>query len=163
MERYLLSTLAILGLLACAGQFRSAAAQSEGHEKNSFTPDTIPWGPGPPFLNPGAQLAVLEGNPGASSGEYTVRVKMPDGFRIAPHWHPHRENVTIISGTFRLGMGDTFDKKKTTAFSQGSFIFLDPDMHHFAMASGEVIVQVHGQAPLQFNYVNPDDDPSKGK
>ena len=167
MKRFMSTAIAVLGLLFTANHFWTVSAQTSMHdpmhEKNAFTPDIIPWGPGPAFLNPGAQLAVLEGNPGASSGEYTVRVKMPDGFRISPHWHPHRENVTIISGTFRLGMGDTLEKKKTTAYSQGSFIFLDPDMHHYALASGEVIVQVHGQAPLQFNYVNPDDDPSKNK
>jgi quercetin dioxygenase-like cupin family protein len=90
-------------------------------------------------------------------------LKMPDGYRIAPHWHPLRENVTVISGTFKVGMGDRFDESKMATFPAGSFAFLDPDMHHFAMASGEVVVQVHGQAPLQFNYVNPDDDPSRKK
>ena len=86
---------------------------------------------------------------------------MPDGYRIAPHWHPSRENVTVISGTFKVGMGDTFDTNKMGSFPAGSFAYLDPDMHHYAMASGEVIVQVHGNAPLQFNYVNAGDDPSK--
>jgi hypothetical protein len=88
---------------------------------------------------------------------------MPDGYRIAPHWHPQRENVTVISGTFKVGMGDVFEKNKMTALSAGSFAFLDPDMHHYAMACGEVVVQVHGMAPLQFNYVNPQDDPSRNK
>ena len=97
------------------------------------------------------------------TGDFTIRLKMPDGFRIAPHWHPNRENVTIISGTFKVGMGDEFDPTKMKAFVAGSFAFLDPNMHHYAMASGETIVQVHGQSPLQFNYVNPDDDPSKSK
>jgi hypothetical protein len=58
-------------------------------------------------------------------------------------------------------MGDNFDTNKMGSFPAGSFAYLDPDMHHFAMASGEVIVQVHGNAPLQFNYVNAGDDPSK--
>ena len=89
------------------------------------------------------------------------RLNMPDGCRIAEHWHPQRENVTIISGTFKVGMGDTFDKDKMASFPAGSFAFLDPDMHHYAMSSGEVVVQVHGTAPLKFNYVNPEDDPSK--
>jgi hypothetical protein len=86
---------------------------------------------------------------------------MPDGYRIAPHWHPQRENVTIISGRFKVGMGDEFDSHKMSAFIAGSFAFLDPDMRHYAMACGETIVQVLGQSPLQFNYVNPDDDPER--
>ena len=137
--------------------------RSESHGNHVFTPDTIPWGPAPPFVAPGAQLAVLEGNPAAASGDYTVRVKMPDGYRIAPHWHPLRENVTVISGTFKVGMGDVFETNKMTALPAGSFAFLDPDMHHYAMAHGPVVVQIHGMAPLQFNYVNPVDDPSRNK
>jgi hypothetical protein len=161
MKRKLFITLSIAAMLCIASTFFTAAAHPGAHEKNAFTPDTIPWGPPPPFVAPGAQLAVIEGNPTASTGDYTVRLKMPDGYRIAPHWHPQRENVTVISGTFKVGMGDIFDKDKMGSFPAGSFAYLDPDMHHYAMASGEVIVQVHGSAPLQFNYVNPADDPSK--
>jgi hypothetical protein len=135
----------------------------ELHRKNAFTPDTIPYGLAPAFVAAGAQLAVLEGNPCATIGDYTVRLKMPHGYRIAPHWHPNRENVTIISGTFKVGMGDQFDEAKMGAFSAGSFAYLNPQMHHYAKASGEVVVQVHGMSPLQFNYVNPDDDPGKKK
>jgi hypothetical protein len=161
MKRKLSVALFIVGTLWVAGHLVTIAAQPGAHDKNAFTPDTIPWGPPPPFVAPGAQLAVLEGNPAASTGDYTVRLKMPDGYRIAPHWHPQRENVTVISGTFKVGMGDTFERDKMGSFPAGSFAYLDPDMHHYAMASGEVIVQVHGSAPLQFNYVNPADDPSK--
>jgi hypothetical protein len=161
VKKTLFITLAIVGTLCFAGHLATIAAHPGAHDKNAFTPEAIPWGPPPPFVAPGAQLAVIEGNPASSTGDYTVRLKMPDGYRIAPHWHPQRENVTVISGTFKVGMGDTFDKDKMGSFPAGSFAYLDPDMHHYAMASGEVIVQVHGSAPLQFNYVNPDDDPSK--
>jgi hypothetical protein len=161
MKRNSLIALAIVGTLCLAGHLFTIAAHSASNDKNAFTPETIPWGPPPPFVAPGAQLAVIEGNPTASSGDYTVRLKMPDGYRIAPHWHPLRENVTVLSGNFKVGMGDVFDKEKTATFPAGSFAFLDPDMHHYAMAVGETIVQVHGRAPLQFNYVNPADDPSK--
>jgi ChrR Cupin-like domain len=129
--------------------------------QNAFAPDQIKWGPPPPFVATGANLAVLEGNPMSNSGDFTIRLKMPDGYKLAPHWHPKRENVTVISGNFKVGMGDKFDEAKMTTFPAGSFAYLDPDMHHYAMASGEVIVQVHGMSPLQFNYVNPADDPSK--
>jgi hypothetical protein len=163
MKRKLYLAFAMVALMCCAGQFLTMAAQPGSHERHSFTPDTIPWGPPPPFIAPGAQLAVLEGDPSASHGDYTVRLKMPDGYRIAPHWHLLRENVTVISGTFKVGMGDVFKPNKMAAFTEGSFAFLDPDMHHYAMACGEVVVQVHGTSPLQFNYVNPEDDPSKTK
>jgi hypothetical protein len=161
MKRKSLIILSTAAILSIAGYFFTAAAHPGAHETNAFTPDTIQWGTAPPFIAPGADLAVLEGNPAATTGDYTVRLKMPDGYRIAPHWHPLRENVTVVSGTFKVGMGDAFDTDKMATFPAGSFAYLDPDMHHYAMASGEVIVQVHGRAPLQFNYINPADDPSK--
>jgi hypothetical protein len=163
MKRNVGLMLTVVGLLCGMGLTITIGAPTAPSEKNTFTPDTVPYGPPPAFLNPGAQLAVLEGNPGASSGDYTVRLKMPDGYRIAPHWHPLRENVTIISGTFKVGMGDSFDQMTMIAFPAGSFAYMDPNMHHYAMASGEVVVQVHGMAPLQFNYVDPNDDPIRKK
>ncbi len=163
MKRNLYLGSSLLVLLCGVALVFTIRAQSSSSAKNAFTPDAVPYGPAPAFVAPGAQLAVLEGNPSGSSGDYTVRFKMPDGYRVAPHWHPYRENVTVMSGTFKLGMGDRFDESKMGAFPAGSFAYLDPDMHHYAMASGEVVVQVHGQAPFQFNYVNPDDDPSNKK
>src|SRR5580692_3567216 len=132
-----------------------------GTHQNAFTPSQIKYGPPPPFVAPGAQLAVLEGDPSASSGDFTIRLKMPDGYKIAPHWHPKRENVTVISGSFKVGMGDKFEAAKMGTFPAGSFAYLDPEMHHYGMASGPTVIQVHGMSPLHFNYVNPADDPSK--
>lgn len=130
---------------------------------NAFTPDDVKYGPPPPFVPAGAQLAVLEGNPMGSTGDYTIRVKMPDGYKIAPHWHPKRENVTIVSGTLNFGMGDKFDESKMKPFPAGSFAYLDPNMHHYVEAKGETVVQIHGMAPVKFNYINPADDPSMKK
>jgi hypothetical protein len=163
MKRHSFLAVAVAGIFSWAGLAFTSAAHDNSHEKNAFTPDAISWGAAPPVVRPGAQFAVLEGDPTASTGDFTIRLKMPDGFRIAPHWHPKRENVTIISGTFEVGMGDAFDANKMKTFTAGSFAFLDPEMHHYAKARGETIVQVHGQSPLQFNYVNPDDDPSRNK
>src|SRR5580704_9451711 len=93
MKRKLFISLSIVAMLCIAGQILTTAAHPGAQEKNAFTPETIQWGPAPPFVAPGAHLAVIEGNPAASTGDYTVRLKMPDGYRIAPHWHPQRENV----------------------------------------------------------------------
>jgi hypothetical protein len=140
---------------------KPAAKSAPTTHKNAFTPDQIQYGPAPGFLPPGAALAVLEGNPMAATGDYTVRLKVPDGYKIAPHWHPKRENVTVISGTLKVGMGDKFDESKMMSFAATSFAYLDPSMHHYAMGSGETVVQIHGMAPLKFNYIDPNDDPSK--
>ena len=86
-----------LSLAAC---FSAQPLQAQ----NAFAPDQIKWGPAPPFVPAGAQLAVLEGDPMASSGDYTIRLKMPSGYRVAPHTHPMRENVTVVSGTLKVGI-----------------------------------------------------------
>lgn len=148
---------------AAKGTAKPAAKSAAATRKNAFTPDDIQYGPAPDFLTPGAVLAVLEGNPMAATGDYTVRLKMPDGYKIAPHWHPKRENVTVISGALKVGMGNKFDESKMMSFAAGSFAYLDPSMHHYGMASGETILQIHGMAPLKINYVDPNDDPRKKK
>ncbi len=131
--------------------------------QNAFTPDQVKWGPAPPTVPAGALLAVVEGDPMAATGDFTVRLKMPDGYKFPPHTHPHRENVTVLSGTLKVGMGDQFDDSKMMSFGVGSFIYVDPTMHHYAGASGETVIQIHGASPLQINYINPADDPSKKK
>jgi hypothetical protein len=151
--------LTFLAILLCATILAAAPAPPQ----NAFSPSQIQFGPVPPVLPAGAQLAVLEGDPMGSSGDFTIRLKMPDGYRLAPHRHPKRENATVISGSFKVGMGDRFDVSKMTLFPAGSFAYLDPSMHHYAMAVGETVVQVHGAAPFQINYVNPGDDPSMKK
>jgi anti-sigma factor ChrR (cupin superfamily) len=145
--------------LSVAAFFIAQPSQAQ----SAFTPDQVKWGPAPPFIPSGAQLAVLEGNPMADSGDYTIRLKLPDGYKIAPHTHPTRENVTVISGTLKVGMGDTFDAGKMMSFGAGSFAYLDPSVHHYAAASGATIIQIHGQSPVKFNWINPADDPSKKK
>jgi hypothetical protein len=95
----------------------------------------------------------------AASGDFTIRLKMPDGYKVAPHTHPNRENVIVLSGTLKIGMGDRFDAGKMASFGAGSFAYLDPSMHHYAAASGEIVIQIHGQSPVKFNYINPADDP----
>ena len=152
-----------LAFLVVALSVAAFVSVQPSQAQNAFTPDQVKWGPAPPFIPSGAQLAVLEGNPMADSGDYTIRLKMPDGYKIAPHTHPTRENVTVISGTLKVGMGDKFDAGKMMSFGAGSFAYLDPSVHHYAAASGATIIQIHGQAPVKFNYINPADDPSMKK
>ena len=65
---------------------------------------------GPPSLPKGAQIAVLEGDPG-KEGPFVFRVKVPDGYRIPPHTHPKTERITVISGTFNIGMGPSSTRR----------------------------------------------------
>src|SRR5260370_18472765 len=134
------------------------AAQKSTEHVKAYAPDAIQWGAAPDALPKGAQLAVLEGDP-TKPGAYTMRLKMPDGYKIPPHHHLRREHVTVVSGAFKVGMGDQFDEGKMNEFAPGSFAYLEPTVHHYAMAKGETVIQLHGAGPWEIKYVNPVDDP----
>jgi len=123
------------------------------------TPGDLKWGEVPPVLAAGAKLAVLDGDPG-KAGNYTVRIQMPDGYKIMPHWHPTTERVTVISGEFHAGMGDKLDENGAMTFPPGGYAVMPARMHHFAFAKGETVVQVSGMGPFTLVYVNATDDPS---
>jgi quercetin dioxygenase-like cupin family protein len=123
-------------------------------------PDQVAWGPAPPALPAGAKAAVLEGDP-KQVGPFTMRVSFPDGYRIPPHSHPAHERVTVIQGTFRLGMGDKFDESALSSLPAGSYVSMQPGTHHFGQAKGATIIQVNGIGPWKLTYVNPADDPRK--
>jgi len=118
----------------------------------------VKWGPAPPFFPAGARFAVLQGDPG-KTGVFTVRLEMPPGYTIRPHFHPTDEHVTVIRGTLVLGMGDSVRTRGAHALTAGGFITAKALEHHFAVARGRTVVQVHGEGPFAITYVNPKDDP----
>ncbi len=113
-----------------------------------------------PSLPKGAKIAVIEG-PMSEAVPFTVRIKVPAHYRIPPHWHPAVERVTVLSGTFHMGLGDTFDRKKTMAVGTGGVMIMQPNTNHFAWTSKATVIQLHGTGPWGITYVNPEDDPRK--
>ena len=169
--RRLLTALSLIVLVAVAASAASAMKSTKNTTAHhamaapkygASTTDNLQWGPVPPALPPGAELSVLEGNP-FKPGPFTMRVKMPDGYRIPAHWHPGVEHVTVMSGTFHLGMGPKFDEKAGQAYAPGSFAWMAPHMKHYAWATGETVIQLHGTGPWGITYVNPADDPRGAK
>jgi len=128
------------------------------HQTLTAVDPSLNWGPAPAVFPPGAQMAVLQGDPGATN-EFTVRLRMPDGYRIPPHTHPTDEHVTIISGTFEVGMGSTFKSDSMIALATGGFVTAPAGHAHFARAQGPTIVQVNAMGPFALTYVNPSDVP----
>ena len=131
----------------------------ESHADLIAGPSGVKWGPAPPTLPKGAQLAVLSGDP-SKSGQYVIRLKMPANYQIPAHHHPTTENLTILSGSFHAGMGDKLDRTKAVALEPGGFAAMPANMNHYAWASRDTVVQVHGEGPFAIVYVNPADDPS---
>jgi len=124
------------------------------------SPADLKWGDPPPVFEKGASFTVVSGDPG-KPGLFVVRLKLPAGYKINPHWHPTDEHVTVISGVFALGMGEKFDKATMKDLPAGGYAFLPAEMRHYALAKTAAIVQVHGMGPFALTYVNPADDPSK--
>lgn len=157
MRRYALITA---GMLMVAGLAPSPGASQHAHVM--ALPDTIQWGAAPASLPPGAQAAILHGDP-AKPGAFAMRIRMPDAYTIPPHWHPADEHVTVIAGTFVMGLGEQLDRSKGRDLAAGGFAMMPTGTRHFAWTKGETIIQLHGTGPWGITYVNATDDPRQKK
>jgi hypothetical protein len=144
---------------ASTAKHRKHSTASPMADAHTFvTPDQMQWSAAPNFLPAGAQVAVLNGDPG-KPGPFTIRLKTPDGYKVAPHWHPTAENVTVISGEFHLGMGGAWDESKGTALPAGGYARMGAHQNHYGWSAGETIIQINGMGPFVIHYVKPSDDP----
>lgn len=154
-----------LALLAAAFPARTSTAQepTAAHvagQMHLYPAAELKWANGPGSLPRGAHFVVLEGDP-SKEGLFTMRLRLPDGYQIAPHYHSGVEHVTVLAGTFNVGVGDKFDKAATKPMPAGTFGYWPPPMRHFAWAQGETVLQLHGMGPWTVTYVNPADDPRR--
>jgi quercetin dioxygenase-like cupin family protein len=109
-------------------------------------------------LPSGAEAPVLFGDP-SKEGPFALRLKLPAGYRVPPHMHPVDEVVTVISGTFSLGMGETADQSSAQHLPAGSFFALPPGMAHYVFIDEGAVIQINTVGPWGLTYVNPADDP----
>jgi quercetin dioxygenase-like cupin family protein len=95
----------------------------------------------------------LIGDP-AKSGPYTIRLKFPKGYKVAPHTHPDAREVTIISGIFATGYGDKFDDSKLKVRRAGSFYTEPANLPHYIEIKEDVVLQVSGTGPSGRRFVD---------
>jgi quercetin dioxygenase-like cupin family protein len=146
-----------IAVVALAGVASTASADTmDGH--TIIAPQQVKWGPAPAVLPPGAEAAVLFGDP-SKEGLFALRLKLPEGYSVPPHMHPVDEVVTVISGTFGLGMGETADQSKAQPLPAGSFFALPPGEAHYVFIDEETVIQISTVGPWGLTYVNPKDDP----
>lgn len=151
------STAIALGVLIAASALAAEPAM-EGHI--SMVPSEITWTDAP-SIGPGAKLAVLEGDL-KQAAPFTMRIKLPPNFKVPAHTHPVFERVTVLSGTFHLGIGETFDRAKARTYPAGGVAMMPPGMPMFAYTDDEeTVIQIHGTGPWGINYLNPAEDPRK--
>lgn len=129
----------------------SAAAPMEMGNVRMLANSALTWSDFPrPGFDPGMKRAVMQGDPGAK-GPYVLRLQFPPGYRFPLHWHPGIENLTVVSGTFLLGMGNTTDWNALKTYAPGDFIYIPPRHAHFggSGAQGTTVIQLHGEGPFQ--------------
>ena len=164
MARLLFVAAAVAALLLALGaqEHDEAAGQQDSMGASLYPLSETKWKDGPPSLPKGAQIAVLEGDP-AKDGPFVFRLRIPDGYRVPPHTHPKTERITVISGTFNIGMGKKFDPQAMKQMPAGTYGYWPAGMAHFVSAKGETVLQFHGTGPWTINYIDPADDPRIAK
>jgi uncharacterized RmlC-like cupin family protein len=152
-----LKRFAAFGVIGASLAATAVLAQHGSHR--IIAPGDLKWEDAR-SLPPGAKIAVIEGKM-SEEGPITARVKLPANYRIPPHFHATQERVTVLSGTVNIGMGDKFDRQKTTAMKPGTVLLMPSKMHHFAWTSEETVFQLNVTGPWTVTYLNPADDPRK--
>ena len=152
---------ALFATLLVASTFAGARAESQHVIQ---TPKEVQWAPAPPLLPAGAQIAVVAGDPGKAV-PFTVRLKFPANYAIPAHSHPTDEHVVVVSGAVTFGMGDKLSKgaaaNKTLGI--GGVALMPASMNHYAYTTAEATIVLYGTGPIEFKYVNPNDDPRNAK
>jgi hypothetical protein len=147
--------LSVVLALALATPLAAQKSASPGTTKHA-----LHWGAAPAVFPAGAKMAVVSGDP-SKAGPFTVELSMPSGYRIAPHFHPTDENVTVKEGTLLVGMGDTLDLKKANAMHRGQGGSIPANHHHFAATRGRTVISITAEGPFAMTYVNPADAPKQ--
>src|SRR5690242_6655593 len=131
MKKSLILFSAVIGLAAFVFAAEQATSPSATTEHRVVNPADLKWNDTPPGLPPGGKMALLNGDP-AQAGAFTVRLKAPAGYTVKPHTHPTAERLTVISGRFKIGMGEKFDEAAMQKMAPGSYIVLPANMAHYA-------------------------------
>lgn len=98
-------------------------------------------------------MAVIEGAFN-KPGPFTVRLKFPANYKIPAHWHAVKVTVTVISGTFNMGLGEKLDTTNGKRLPAGSIFEMPAKIHHFGWTSEETIIQENGIGPLSVHYLD---------
>jgi len=125
-----------------------------------FNPEDLVWKEGPPTLPRGTKVAVLEGDP-KKTELFTMRLRIPAGFKILPHWHPRDERVTVLSGSVHVGFGDVFDVKRGKFFRAGAYYVNPPKRSHFVWFDEEAVLQLTGMGPWEMHFLDQPNTPKR--
>jgi hypothetical protein len=152
--RRLALVLCCLGLPAIVCELHARARP----EAVAVTPSEMKWEAQGGLTMPGMEQVNLVGDP-SKPGPYTLRLKFPAGYKLAPHTHPDYREVTILSGTWYTGYGEKFDEAALKALPAGSFYTEPANVAHFVEVREPVTIQVKGTGPSGRVLVRPAGSP----
>jgi anti-sigma factor ChrR (cupin superfamily) len=148
----------ITGSFVCLGAFVLATVVVSAQQKKEETSahkivhyGDLKWTP----IMKGCDLAPVWGDPSAEEKPFVLRIRCAAGTMVPAHWHPTDEYLTVLKGTFRIAMGETFDEKRLETMNTGNFTLITKEMRHFGDCPNDCIVQAHGMGPFKVNWVNP--------
>jgi quercetin dioxygenase-like cupin family protein len=147
-----LALIAAVSVLSASSADTMSSGDTASATATVLTPDTIKWMPAPGMA--GVQMAVMAGDPTKAGSLYTLRLKLPDGYKVPVHWHTDTERVTVISGTALFAIGHSIDLSKATTLPAGSFIVIPANAHHWVVAKGETVLQTTGTGPFTMNLMH---------
>lgn len=163
MKKFISALLILLVTGVFAGPTARAEEKTKQRAHIMLESGEIAWVAGPASLPPGSKMVVLEGDP-MSAGLVTMRFKLPPEYTLAPHFHGGDERVTVISGTLYFAMEEKMDRAKAKALTEGSFFVMPAGKAMFGFTKDrETVIQLNVMGPWSITYLNPADDPRKGK
>ncbi|HWX95052.1 MAG TPA: cupin domain-containing protein [Terriglobales bacterium] len=101
------------------------------------------------------RFETVSGDPAKSGALYVIRIHSEVGYIVMPHTHPEDEHITVVKGSWALGMGDRFNPDALETMEVGTYGSVPAKMAHFAFSRTEAIVQVHGIGPFATTWVTP--------
>lgn len=161
MQRYSLLLLFIIIFVFAVTDVFSEEHTDKVPDNKANQDDNAEWKPGPAFYGPQAQMMMEEEK--EEPDVYQMRVKLPDGFKIPPHWFEDKVRLDVLSGILYIGSGDQIDKEQAQELKAGGYKTLPPEIRHYGIVEGPTIIKLTTSAPWSVNYVNPEDDPRKKK
>jgi quercetin dioxygenase-like cupin family protein len=143
-----------LVLIICGATLAFAPTSTRGVV--AITPAEMKWTAQGAYAQQGMEQLNLVGDP-AKSGPYTLRLKIPKGYRIAPHTHPDASEVTILSGILATGYGEKFDEARLKVLPTGSFYTEPANVPHYIEIKEDAVLQVKGTGPSGRRFTGPAD------
>lgn len=117
--------LSVLALLASPLALADKVA-GEPALAYTFKDPSLKWGPCPPFIPKGCEIAVVHGDPAKPNVD--VFFKVPGGSTIPEHWHTSAERMVLVSGELTV----TYQGQAATTLKKGMYAYGPAKLPHKA-------------------------------